>query len=166
MLLLEGLSIERVGEHHVVVIEDGQGHVRRVALFGMGKDVGRGRSHLGEFQDLLDRDAFPDSIQFRPARDAVDVRLDRLAGQGLELVPSQGERRIHLAVDLEVPFREVRVRYGSIVENRKLLGAVLARGDPFHDRRILDLVTEETLEHGASSVRLRHSLSSHRVTPS
>ena len=87
MLGLERLAAERVGEHHVVVVEHGERQVRRVALLGVGDDVGRRRADLGEPEDLLDRHALPVGVELRPAGDAVDVRVDRLARQRLELLP-------------------------------------------------------------------------------
>ena len=58
-------------------------------------------------------DALPVGVELGPAGHAVDVGVDGLAGQRLELLPGQGERRVDLAPDLEVPRREVRVRARS-----------------------------------------------------
>ena len=84
MLQLERRAAERVGEQDVVVIEDGQRDVGGVALLGVRDDVRRVRSDAGHLQDRLDRDAFPGRVELGPAGDAVDVRVDRLARQGLE----------------------------------------------------------------------------------
>ena len=51
VLELERLAVEGVREQDVVVIEDRQRQVRRVALLRVGDDVGRGRPDLGELED-------------------------------------------------------------------------------------------------------------------
>ena len=147
MLELQRLATERVGQEDVAVIEHGQGQVGGVALLGMRDDVCRARTDAGHLQDRLDRHAFPGGVELRPARDAVDVRLDGLARQVPELAPGQREWRIHLAPDLEVPVGEVGVRHGPVVEDREFVGLVLARRDALGDGRIRFASTEETLEH-------------------
>ena len=92
MLQLQRLAVERVGEQDVVVVEDVERQVGRVALLGVADDVRRGRADLGHLEDRLDRDALPGRVELRPAGDAVDVGVDLLARQRLELVPGQGER--------------------------------------------------------------------------
>src|SRR4051812_29778961 len=54
MLGLERLTGERVGEDDVVVIEDLERHVGRVALLGVLDDEPRRRLRTRELQDLLD----------------------------------------------------------------------------------------------------------------
>src|SRR4051812_32001821 len=63
VLELERLAAERVGEHHVVIVEHRQRQVRGVPLLGVGHDVRRVRTHLRGAEDLLDRDAFPDRVE-------------------------------------------------------------------------------------------------------
>ena len=116
----------------------------------MGDDVGRARADLGEAEDLLDRDALPVGVELRPAGDAVDVGVDGLARQRLELPPGQGERRVDLAPDPEVPRREVGLRHRAVVEDRELVGLVLAGRDPLRDRGIRGGRSEEAFEHRAA----------------
>src|SRR4051812_48485188 len=108
----------------------------------------RVRPHAGHLEDRLDRDALPVGVELRPTRHAVDVGVDRLAWQLLELRPGQRARRVDLAPDLEVPRREIRMRYGPVVEDRELVGLVLTWRDPFGHRRVLFLGAEESFEHG------------------
>ena len=71
-----------------------------------------------------------------------------LRGRALNCVPGQGERRVDLAPDLEVPGREVCVRDGAVVEDRELVGLVLAGRDAPRDGGVLLLGAEESFEHG------------------
>ena len=107
MLQLEGLAAERVGQEHVVVIEDRQRQVGRVALLRVGEHELRPGPQLRSAEDLLDRHAFPGRVELGPAGDAVDVGLDRLARQRLELGPGEAERAVHFPEDLEVPGGQV-----------------------------------------------------------
>src|SRR5215210_298803 len=59
MFGLERLTAEGVREHHVVVVEDAEREIRRIALLAVGDDMGGRRADLGEAKDLLDRDALP-----------------------------------------------------------------------------------------------------------
>jgi hypothetical protein len=86
----------------------------------MGDDVSRVRADLGQAEDLLDRDALPVGVELRPAGDAVDVGVDRLAWQRLERRPVEGERSIDLAPDADVPRGEVCLRDRAVVEDRNL----------------------------------------------
>ena len=147
MLGFERLPIEGVRQQHVVVIEDRQRQVRGIALLRMRDDVGRVRPDVGQLQDRLDGDALPGRVEFRPPRDAVDVRPDGLAGEGLELLPGQRERRVDLTPDPEIPARQVRVRHGSVVQDRELVRLVLARWQAGDNGRIALAIAEETLEH-------------------
>src|SRR5580765_5340282 len=81
VLALERLAAEGVGQHDVVVVQDGQREVGRVALLRVGDDVCRRWSDLGQAQDLLDGDALPIGIELGPTSDAMDVRVDCLARQ-------------------------------------------------------------------------------------
>ena len=62
-----------------------------------------------------------------------------LRGSSLNCCPGQGERRVDLAPDLEVPGREVRVRDRAVVEDRELVGLVLAGRDALGDGGVLSL---------------------------
>jgi hypothetical protein len=82
----------------------------------------------------------------------VDVGVDGLPGQLLELVPGEGERVVDLAEDLEVPGREIGVRHRAVVEDRELLGLVLAGRNPLGDGRVHRPGPEEALEHAWAPV--------------
>ena len=144
---LERRPAERVGQQDVVVIEDRERDVGGVALLGMRDDVCRVRADAGHLEDRLDGDALPVGVELRPAGHAMDVGVDGLARQGLELVPGQGERRIHLAPDLEIPFRQVDVRDRAVVEDGELVGLVLTGRDPLRDGWVRLAGAEESIEH-------------------
>jgi hypothetical protein len=147
VLGLEWLAVERVGQEHVIVIEDVEWQVGCVALLGVADDVGRGRADLRQLEDLLDRDAFPGRIELRPARHAMDVRMDLLAWEVFELLPGEREGRIDLAPHLEVPRRQIDPRHRAVVEHGELLRPVLAGRDPFGDGGIDCGVAEKAFEH-------------------
>ncbi len=105
--------------------------------------------------------ALPGRVELAPAGHAVDVGGDGLAGQGLELVPGEGERRVDLAPDPEVPGGQVGVRHRAVMQDRELVGPVLARRDAAGERRILVAIAEETFEH--REPRAWRAVSSHRT---
>src|SRR3954447_457344 len=150
VLQLERLAVERVREQDIVVVQDRERDIGGVALLGVGHDVGRGRPDLGEAEDLLDRNSLPVRVELCPAGHAMDVRVDGLAGQRLELVPAEGERVVDLAVDLEVPGREVGPRDRAVVEDRELVGLVLAGWNSVGGRGIHLPAAEEAFEHRVS----------------
>ena len=143
----ERLAVVGVGEEDVVVVQHRQRHVGGVALLGVADDVRGVGADLRQLQDRLDRDAFPVGVQLRPAGHAVDVGRHLLARQGLELVPGEAQRAVHLAMDAEVPRRQVHLGHGAVVEDRELLGQVLAGGHAVGHRGVGAAVPEESIEH-------------------
>jgi hypothetical protein len=85
----------------------------------------------------------------------MDVGVDLLARQRLELLPAQGEGVADLAVDPEVPGREVGLRHGAVVEDRELVGLVLAGRDALGGRGIHLPAAEEAFEHAVSEAGVR-----------
>ena len=77
----------------------------------------------------------------------MDVGRDLLAGECLELVPGQRERAVHEAEDAEVPRAEIGIRDRPVVEDRELVGLVLAGRDAGGDGRV-GLLAHQAVEHG------------------
>src|SRR6476660_6306820 len=84
----------------------------------------------GSLQHVLDGYALEVGVQAAPAGDAVDIRVDRLAGHRPELGPCERERVLHLTPDPEVPGREIRGGNRTVVQDRPFLREVLAGRDP------------------------------------
>ena len=63
--------------------------------------------------------AFPDRIEFAPARHAVDVHLDFGAWQSVELIPRPALLLLHLAPDAEVPSGGVKGWDRPVVQDGK-----------------------------------------------
>src|SRR5262245_37934614 len=76
-------------------------------------------------EERIDRHAFPHRVELGPARDAVDVGLDRLARQGAELFPRPGPEHATF-IDREGPLVERRTRRRAGGEHREIAGHVLA----------------------------------------
>ena len=152
MLRLQRLAAEGVRQHDVVVLEDLEREVRRVALLAVREDEASGRLELRPAEDRLDRDTLPGRIQPRPTRHAVDVAVDRLAGETLELLPGERELALDLAVDLEVPLRKVRAGNRAVMQHGELERPVLAGRNPVGDLRVLLMTTEQPLEHRPSNL--------------
>jgi len=162
VLRRERLAGERVGEDDVVVVEDRERYVRRVALLGVLHDVPGGGARLREPEDLLDRDTLPLGVELRPSGHAVDVGVEGSARKVPELVPGETERAVDLAPDAERPRLEVHRRDRAVVEDRELLGQVLAGRQPLRDRRIHRLRAEQPIEHGSTPSCAGHSRGSAR----
>jgi hypothetical protein len=87
-------------------------------------------------------------VEAAPARDAVNVGRDLRLRQRLQLVVAERDRLLDLAEDLEVPRREIGLRDGACVQDRPLLGQVLAGREPggvepFVDQLLLRFGPEE-----------------------
>ena len=78
--------------------------------------------------------------------------MDLLAGELLELLPGERERRIDLAPDLEVPGRQIDLRHRAVVEDGELLRPVLAGRDPFGDGGIDAVLPKRRSNMGAGSL--------------
>jgi hypothetical protein len=147
VLELEWLAVERVGQEHVIVVEDRERQVGGVALLGVGNHVRRRGPDRGHLEDGPDRHALPGGVELAPAGHAVDVCRHGPPGKGLELVPGERERGVDLTPGPEIPGREVRARHGTVVQDRELLRPILPWRNAAGDSGILVAVAEETLEH-------------------
>ena len=71
-----------------------------------------------------------------------------LRGSSLNCSQVSVNGAVDLAVDLEVPGREVDLRDRAVVEDRELLGPVLAGRDALGDGGVGGGAAEEAFEHG------------------
>ena len=103
------------------------GHIRGIALFGVRDNEARRLERHHERLERAPVDAFERSVEATPARDAVDVLGMGRPWERVQLVPRDPDRILDLSRDEEVPGREVGTRDRAGMQNRPLLGQVLAR---------------------------------------
>ncbi len=128
------------------------GHVRGVALLGVRDDEVRGLERLHERLERAPVDALEGHVEAAPARDAVDVLGVGRPRERVQLVPREPDRVLDLSRDDEVPGREVGARDRAGVQDRPLLGQVLAW---WQARRVVarldDLSLRSAPEHGCNT---------------
>jgi hypothetical protein len=122
----ERLAVCLVGNECGLVLERGERQVGREPLLGVGDCEMGARLRTDQLRELFPMDAAEARVEAAPARDAVDVDGDLAARQVLQLLPAERDRLLDLAEDAEVPGREIGVGDGARVEDRPLLGEVLA----------------------------------------
>src|SRR5437588_2058313 len=126
----DGLAVVRPGEERVFGEEVFDGQVRRPAVVvALDEHEARFRTDADHLGDDARRDAAPEVVESRPARDAVEVRVNFDGGQLQELVERTLQGPLDQAAGLELPRLKVNARRAVRVEHRPLARARLAGRD-------------------------------------
>lgn len=83
----------------------------------------------GEFDEMARGDAFPEVIEARPARDAVEIRMNFDAGKGEELFPVEAHLLIDESRQRESPAGGVEVGRAEGIQHWPFDGLGLAGRD-------------------------------------
>ena len=122
MIRFQIAAIVPMRKYHIIVQELIQRQIGRVSTITMHDN----ESHLGrqsyELHKIARLDAFPDIVEARPGRDAMEItHLARLR-QCAKLLVVEPQLRFCLSDQPEIPSCPIETRSRTITQDRKLVG--------------------------------------------
>ncbi len=126
MLDGDGLSVNLVRDEDVIVQADIERVVRGIAVVALEENEFRGGPGPDQLSEGEKGDALPVHFVFGPGGDAMEVAHVPELGQGVELVPTEGDRVFDLAVNLELPLVEGHFGMDAEVQHGPVLDEFLA----------------------------------------
>src|SRR5690242_15424097 len=115
------------GKQYLFAVQVRQRHVCGESLFRMYQNVCRSRFRVDSLQQFTKRHSVPAVVKTAPASHAMEITESLDSGQGAEILPAQGLRRVHPSVDPKIPSLRIKPGDRSVVQDRPLEGQRLPR---------------------------------------
>ncbi len=118
----KGLTIVFEGEEDIGTLEVLEGNVGAIAFFGLDEGECGSWFQGDAFQNLGEKDAFPEIVEAAPAGHTVKIAGDFGFGKGMKFLPGKAQGFFDQAGNLEIPPGGIKVRNAASMQDGPFQG--------------------------------------------